>query len=117
LEADADFAALFRVKVEVESAIARTDARLVLLDAYLMALARERDWGKFDRAARARLLDLATRLAGEQGKLSLRLSPLEETAAFASALAAARATGVEDDGDPASAPAEPHSALVAHGHH
>jgi len=116
LEADADFAALFRVKVEVESAIARTDSRLVLLDAYLTSLAREREWGTFDRGARARLLDLATRLAGEQDKLSLRLSPLEETAAFASALAAARADGagdLDDLGDLDEARDEPISAEEA----
>jgi predicted ATP-dependent protease len=91
LEADADFAALFRVKVEVDPTIPRTPASLVSLDAYLMAMARERDWGGFDREARARLLDHATKLAGDRDKLALILSPLEETAAFASALAAARA--------------------------
>ncbi|MEO6418616.1 MAG: AAA family ATPase, partial [Polyangiaceae bacterium] len=99
LEADADFAALFRVKVEVEPSIPRTNQRLVLLDAYLMAMAKEREWGTFDRAARAKLLDLATRLAGDQERLALSLSPLEETAAFASALAYARAIGAPDDSD------------------
>ena len=47
----------------------------------------------FDQHARAQLLDHATRLAGERDKLALILSPLEETAAFASALAVARAIG------------------------
>jgi predicted ATP-dependent protease len=97
LEADADFAALFRVKVEVEPTISRTREAMISLDAYLMAMAAEREWGAFDRGARARLLDLATRLAGEQGKLALSLSPLEETAAFASALAAGRATLTEEE--------------------
>ncbi len=92
LEADADFASLFRVKVEIEPSIPRTKETLGALDAYLMNMAKEREWGMFDRPSRARLLDLATRLAGEQDRLSLALSPLEETAAFASALAAARAT-------------------------
>ncbi|HWL89138.1 MAG TPA: AAA family ATPase, partial [Polyangiaceae bacterium] len=90
LEADADFAALFRVKVEVEPTIPRQTESLIRLDAHLMNMAKDR-WGHFDRAARARLLDLATRLAGQQDKLSLCLSPLEETAAFASTLAVARA--------------------------
>ena len=97
LEADADFASLFRVKVEVEPSIPRTPETLAGLDAYLMNMAREREWGAFDRTARARLLDLATHLAGEQDRLSLSLSPLEETAAFASALAAARAVREEPD--------------------
>ena len=90
LEADADFAALFRIKVEVEPYLARTQETLLALDAYLMAMAKERGWGHFDRPARARLLDLATRLSGERDRLALSLAPLEETAAFASAAAAAR---------------------------
>jgi predicted ATP-dependent protease len=90
LDADADFAQLFRVKVEIEPSIPRSTENLRALDAYLMQMAREREWGEFDRSARATLLDLATRLAGDRQKVSLCLAPLEETAAFASALAAAR---------------------------
>lgn len=96
LDADPDFASLFRVKVEIEPSIARTPENLRALDAYLMAMAESREWGSFDRGARARLLDLATRLAGDRQKVSLSLSPLEETAAFAGALAAARAEGDSD---------------------
>ncbi len=96
LDADSDFASLFRVKVEIEPSIPRTPENLRALDAYLMAMAREREWGAFDRGARTRLLDLATRLAGDRQKVSLCLSPLEETAAFASALAAARSMGASD---------------------
>jgi predicted ATP-dependent protease len=96
LDADPDFASLFRVKVEIEPSIPRTVENLKALDAYLMAMAETREWGSFDRAARARLLDLATRLAGDRQKLSVSLSPLEETAAFAGALAAARAAGDSD---------------------
>jgi predicted ATP-dependent protease len=97
LEADPDFASLFRVKVEVDPFIDRTPKSLLALDAYLMAMAAERGWGRFDRGARARLLDLATRLAGDRDKLALILSPLEETMAFASALAAARSLRVPDE--------------------
>ncbi|HEX7664456.1 MAG TPA: AAA family ATPase, partial [Polyangiaceae bacterium] len=108
LDGDDDFASLFRVKVEVEPSMPRTDQRLVALDAYLMAMARERDWGTFDKQARATLLDLATRLAGDQDKLSLSLAPLEETAAFASALATARLAFDDEEEsreEPASEPA------------
>jgi predicted ATP-dependent protease len=99
LQADADFAALFRVKVEVEPSIPRTNEHLLALDAYLMQMAREREWGTFDRTARARLLDYAVRLATERERVALSLSPLEETMAFASALATERTTGVEEGGD------------------
>jgi len=98
LESDADFASLFRVKVEIEPSIKRNEASLVGLDGYLMAKAREREWGHFDRSARATLLDIATRLSSHKDKLSLGLSPLEETMAFASAIAAARAVGGGADG-------------------
>ena len=96
LDADPDFASLFRVKVEIEPSIPRTNENLEALDAYLMAMAEAREWGVFDRSARARLLDLATRLAGDRQKVSVSLSPLEETAAFAGALAAVRAAGDND---------------------
>ncbi|HEX3772447.1 MAG TPA: AAA family ATPase [Polyangiaceae bacterium] len=102
LDADADFAALFRVKVEVDPIIPRTARSLIGLDAYLMAMAAARTWGHFDREARAQLLDLATHLSSDREKLALILSPLEETMAFASALAAARATGDDLEGAPPS---------------
>ena len=93
LDADPDFASLFRVKVEVEPMIPRTPRTVAALDAYLMGMAKERGWGHFDRPARAQLLDLATRLAQDREKLAITLSPLEETMAFASALASAQKPG------------------------
>jgi predicted ATP-dependent protease len=99
LEADPDFASLFRVKVEVDPIIPRTPRSVAALDAYLMAMAVERDWGRFDRGARAELLDLATRLSGDREKLALIMPPLEETMAFASALAVGRATRGDRDAD------------------
>jgi predicted ATP-dependent protease len=55
-----------------------------------MTMARARGWGRFERPARAELLDLATRLSADREKLALTLSPLEETMAFASTLATSR---------------------------
>ena len=118
LDADADFAALFRVKVEIEPTIPRTTENLRALDAYLMQMARERDWGEFDRNARATLLDLATRLAGDRQKVSLALAPLEETAAFASALAAARTSDHADwneGGPPSQVPRPFHASTTPAG--
>jgi predicted ATP-dependent protease len=88
--ADDDFASLFRIKVEVDPLIERSPQNLLNLDAYLMALARERGWSHFDRGARAKLLDLSTRLAEDKQRLLLFLPPLEETAAFASVAARIR---------------------------
>jgi predicted ATP-dependent protease len=100
LAADPDFAALFRVKVEVDPLIPRTTRSLLGLDAYLMNMAQQRAWGSFDRGARAQLLDLATHVSGDRDKLALILSPLEETMAFASTLAAARAVGGDESSPP-----------------
>jgi predicted ATP-dependent protease len=107
LDADPDFSSLFRVKVEVDPMIPRGPRSLAALDAYLMAMAHERHWGHFERGARARLLDLATRLSGDREKLALILSPLEETMAFASALAEVRAIGVQPDEEGAVRPSVP----------
>ncbi len=82
--ADEDFANLFRIKVEVDPVIERNVQNLLGLDAYFMGLCRERGWASFDRSARARLLDLSTRLAEDRERLVLFLTALEETAAFAS---------------------------------
>ena len=94
LEADPDFASLFRVKVEVDPFIDRPTPKSShgLLDAYLMADGvGSCGWGR-STAARARACSTyATRLSGDREKLALILSPLEETMAFASALAAASA--------------------------
>jgi predicted ATP-dependent protease len=90
---DPDFAALFRVKVEVDQLLPREPPQLAALDGLLAGLARDRGWLPFDREARARLLDLASRVAGDRERLSLLLTPLEDAAAFASE--AARAAGRE----------------------
>src|SRR4029077_12150413 len=49
LEADPAFASLCRVKVEGDAIIPRSPKGVVALDAYLMAMAAERGWGRFDR--------------------------------------------------------------------
>jgi predicted ATP-dependent protease len=91
LAADSDFASLVRVKVEVDWRVRRDESTLRGFDGYLMDLPSVQRGGcKFDRAARARLLDFATRLAGDKELIALTPAPLEETACFASMLACAR---------------------------
>lgn len=81
---DPDFVALFPIKVEIENAIDRSEASLLGLDAHLAHLAQRQGWVSMDPSARARLLDLSTRLAEDRQKLSLALQPIEETAFLAS---------------------------------
>lgn len=84
---DPDFAAVFRVKVEVEDLLVRDEPSLVGLDGWLMGLAKERGLLPFDREARARLLDAATRVAEDRERLSLVFPPLEDLLIFAHDLA------------------------------
>ncbi len=92
LDADPDFAALFRVKVEIPSEIDRTPSGVTALDAHMVRIANARGWGPLDRSARARALDYACRLAEDGRKLALYLQPLEEALAFATVIAAERAS-------------------------
>src|SRR5439155_1400075 len=97
LDADPDFAAFFRVKVEIPSDIDRHSAGIRALDAHLVRLSNRRGWGPLDRSARARALDYACRLAEDSRKLALFLQPIEETLAFATVIAAERAEEKHDD--------------------
>ena len=90
LDADPDFAAFFRVKVEIPSDVDRHSAGIRALDAHLVRLSNRRGWGPLDRSARARALDYACRLAEDSRKLALFLQPIEETLAFATVIAAER---------------------------
>ena len=87
---DPDFSQLFRVKVEVDSDLPRTPAALAGLDGWLMTLGKDRGWLPFERSARARLIDCATRVAADREHVAIVLAPLEETCAFASHEARAR---------------------------
>ena len=98
---DPDFRGIFRSKVEVDPIVERNEHNLLGLDAYLMALSRERGWAVFERGARARLLELATQQAEDRERMALAISKLEEIAATASLLArgerrAVSAADVED---------------------
>jgi len=105
LEADPDFASLFRVKVEIPSEIDRITDGITALDAHLVRIANRRGWGPLDRTARARALDYACRLAEDGRKLALFLQPIEEALAFATVIAQERA--FERSGKPAHPDAPP----------
>ncbi|MBL8721201.1 MAG: AAA family ATPase [Myxococcales bacterium] len=90
LDADPDFASLFRVKVEIPSDIDRTPEGITALDAHLVRIANRRGWGPLDRSARAKALDFACRLAEDGRKLALYVQPIEEALAFATVIAEER---------------------------
>ncbi len=81
---DPDFLRLFPVKVEVETIVERTDENLTALDAFLVGVGPDLGWLPLDRSARARLVDLSSRLAEDRHQLSLALVPLDEVVSLAS---------------------------------
>ncbi|MFW5740817.1 MAG: AAA family ATPase, partial [Myxococcota bacterium] len=94
LQLDPDFGSLFRVKVEVDWWVERTDDNQRKLDGYLMSLPTVKKTGAtFEREARSKLLEFATRLAGDRHRLALTVLPLEETACFAAVIAMKRGDG------------------------
>jgi len=100
MQIDPDFSTLFRVKVEVDWWVERTESNQRKLDAYLMSMPTvAQAAAHFDRRARARLLDFATRLSGDRDRLALTVLPLEETACFATMIAAARDSDDVTDSD------------------
>jgi len=109
LDADPDFAAFFRVKVEIPSDIDRHSAGIRALDAHLVRLSNRRGWGPLDRSARARALDYACRLAEDSRKLALFLQPIEETLAFATVIAAERTEQQDEAPAPSDRDAPPPS--------
>ena len=105
LEADPDFASLFRVKVEIPPEIDRNLEGIRALDAHLVRIANRRGWGPLDRSARARALDYACRLAEDGRKLALYLQPIEEALAFATVICQERTAGpTHPDAPPPSMP-------------
>lgn len=100
LEADPDFASLFRVKVEIPPEIDRTPEGIRALDAHLVRIANRRGWGPLDRSARARALDYACRLAEDGRKLALYLQPVEEAIAFATVISHEREIVSDEDDAP-----------------
>lgn len=85
LDADPDFAALFRVKVEVDGNVPRTAENVARLDAHVCKIAAASGAAPLSVEARAELMSYASRLAGRRDRLSLSVGPLEETAVFAEA--------------------------------
>ncbi len=85
LDADPDFAALFRVKVEIDGNVPRTPENVAKLDAHLCKIAAASGAAPLSADARAELMSYASRLAGRRDRISLSVAPLEETAVFAEA--------------------------------
>lgn len=94
LDEDPTFAEVFKVKVQLEDRIDRTDANVGAGAAALLRLSRRAGLLRPDAGALARLLEHSTRLAGRRDKLSAGFSELLDVMQEADRVARDRGRGV-----------------------
>ena len=82
------FPKLFKIKAHMRDTVERTESSVRDYVAELSKLIQGEKLVAFDRTALAGLVDHSSRLAGEQGKLSLKLPRMREVMIEASAMAA-----------------------------
>lgn len=73
---DPDFPSVFKVKVQVEELLVRTDAQVGAMASALLRATRRAGLRGPDAAALARVLELATRLAGRRDRLAVAFADL-----------------------------------------
>ncbi|MFZ5755672.1 MAG: Lon protease family protein [Pseudomonadota bacterium] len=78
-EMDPDFDELFRVVADFEDDMPRTPESELAYARFIATMAGQQGLLPLDRAAVARTIDLSSRWAGDQGKLSLHAATLQET--------------------------------------
>ena len=75
---DPDFHELFKVEVDFEDDMERTDESELEYAEVLAALVQKSELRSFDRKAIARIIDYAARLTGHAGKLTLHFRQIED---------------------------------------
>ena len=80
---DADFTRLFRIKVELEIQVPRSEENLAKLDAHLLSRLEVMPKLRLSLGARARLLDVASWLVDDRERLTLDVDALVEVAKLA----------------------------------
>jgi len=98
LDADERFAKLFKIKAHMQESMARNNDSIHEQSLILARIASDNDLRKFNRQAVAALVDHSSRLAGDQQKLSLRLSHISELMIEADAFASME-NKLQVDGD------------------
>jgi lon-related putative ATP-dependent protease len=73
---DPDFLELFKVIVDFEDSMDRGDGNQAVYARLVATIVRKEGLRPFDRGAVARVLEHAARLAGDAGKLSIRMRPV-----------------------------------------
>ena len=88
LDADERFAKLFKIKAHMQESMTRNNDSIREQSLILARIASENNLHNFTREAVASLIDHSSRLAGDQQKLSLKLSHISELMIEADAFAA-----------------------------
>src|SRR5690606_10901202 len=84
---DPDFPNQFKVLADFEPVAMRTDANLEVFSRLVAKIAHERELLPLDRTAVARLAEFASRVAGQQNRLSTRMTRIADSAGEASFIA------------------------------
>ncbi len=75
---DEDFQKLFKVKVDFDVEMQRTDDNLCKYTSFVSSMCEDENLKAFDRPAMARIVEYGSRLAGDQNKLSTRFNDVGE---------------------------------------
>jgi lon-related putative ATP-dependent protease len=87
---DEDFKKLYKVKVDFDIEMDRSDANLRNYVSFVGSICHDDGLNHFDRAALGRIVEYSSRLAGDQSKLSARFNEIAELVYEAAALAEAQ---------------------------
>ncbi len=103
---DPEFQELFKVEVDFDDELERTDENLQLYAQMVATLAKRENLRAIDASGVARLIDAATRLTSDCERLTLRIGPLVDLLSEADFYAAERGAGQITAEDVARATAE-----------
>ena len=95
---DEDYRELFKVKADFDSRMKRTDENIKMYTFFIATLCREEKLLPFDRTGVAKVIEVGSRLAEHQQKLSARFSDIADILREASYWASKSGSAVVDDG-------------------
>ena len=84
LTMDEDFKKLFKIKVEFEEAAPRTQENILKLAKFIKSFCDQENLVPLDREASAKIVEFASKLAGDKGKISTRFNEIGEIIAESS---------------------------------
>ncbi len=93
-EYDEDFQKLFKIRVDFDHEMKRTDENVIKLARFIKGFSEREEVGPFDSSAVAKIVEYSTRIAEHQEKLSTRFNQLVEILCESSTWASLEGTAV-----------------------